>query len=788
MVGGQMKIKTLLLAGMKRQKNSIVAIIILMLLMTLSFTMAVTIYLNAGSYIKQEMERLGYGDLTAWVSECEDISGLVLEIEEQELVERVSVQPLIFSAYSIHEYHSDNEGELISYDPEHMQYRFLNTEQNGYQAITEIKPGEIYLSPVLRASAGVEIGDTVSFELERSGQDKAFTVAGFFEDPFMGSSMIDMKSFLICKEDYVDVQQRLETASDFNILGRESAMLHIFGTEEVMSVSELNQQLNASTSLGRYSEMVYSFDTIYGFMLILQNIFTGFLIVFAILLLVVFLIVTGNGIRNAITQEYQDIGILKTVGCTAAEIRRVQVLQYGIPILTGMVLGILLSIMMVRGAVQMTVTSTGILMPTKIPVEMIGIFLVGILFLLFMFIWKMTHRILEIRPIEAIQGREEGISEVGMRLPISSHSLHFSMALRQLSFGWKKYIGVCLIMAMLTLFASVVGRMNSWIGAQGEGLMNAFSVAEHDLGVQPTRTDVDMQEIEKIIGSYSAIRSTYQIAMQSGTVNGVNYTINVLDQPERFHMLSGQRCEGENQIVVTEFVAEDLGIAAGDEVTVSSGGKTGIYQVTGIYECANGMGANVGMSRKGYAEIGDVNEPIWCYHYIFENGEVRDAVMEELSSRYRVEVALHTNSWSGLDGIVNTLHILVAFMYMIVAIVVCIVILLSANRVLHAEQKDLAIYKSCGFTSVKLEISFGLRYGIAAAVGAVVGLVMSGFLANYAVTWILRNFGIGEFKPVISLWNIVFPAVVIILLALAFALLASYKIKKVPVTQLLADE
>ena len=39
----------------------------------------------------------------------------------------------------------------------------------------------------------IQVRDTITFPIARSGGDMAFTVAGFFEDPFMGSSMIGMK-------------------------------------------------------------------------------------------------------------------------------------------------------------------------------------------------------------------------------------------------------------------------------------------------------------------------------------------------------------------------------------------------------------------------------------------------------------------------------------------------------------------------------------------------------------------------------------------------------------------
>lgn len=40
----------------------------------------------------------------------------------------------------------------------------------------------------------------------------------------------------------------------------------------------------------------------------------------------------------------------------------------------------------------------------------------------------------------------------------------------------------------------------------------------------------------------------------------------------------------------------------------------GVYEVSGIYQCANDMGANIGMSREGYLKIGHDEERLWCSH------------------------------------------------------------------------------------------------------------------------------------------------------------------------------
>lgn len=58
------------------------------------------------------------------------------------------------------------------------------------------------------------------------------------------------------------------------------------------------------------------------------------------------------------------------------------------------------------------------------------------------------------------------------------------MALRQLTAGARRYSGACIVAILLVFFASMIGRMDTWLGADGKGMMDAFNPADHDIGVQ----------------------------------------------------------------------------------------------------------------------------------------------------------------------------------------------------------------------------------------------------------------------------------------------------------------
>lgn len=63
-----MENKIICRVGIKRHKGSLLGITFLLFLTALSLSTVLTVYLGGDRYIQQEMQRVGFGNLTAWVS------------------------------------------------------------------------------------------------------------------------------------------------------------------------------------------------------------------------------------------------------------------------------------------------------------------------------------------------------------------------------------------------------------------------------------------------------------------------------------------------------------------------------------------------------------------------------------------------------------------------------------------------------------------------------------------------------------------------------------------------
>ncbi len=408
-----MEIKTLWLADSRRHKGSLAGIFVLIFLVSVSLVSVITVWKNSGQYVKDEMERLGFGSITAWVSGISDIEMLTKQIDGLSDVEKTGIQPIIFSEYEVNGQESDSEGQLITYEPERYAYHIFSDNLKGYGTEAVIQPGEIYVSPSLHSMFGVKLGDEITFPIARNGRKVTFTVKGWFEDPFMGSSMIGMKSFLICEKDHEKIAEMIYEAK-IDALARDGYMVHIFQSESESAV-QLNAVLNRDTALLQYAEFTHSDSAIYGFMMTLQNVFTGLLLAFVLILILVSMIVMGHSISSSQEQDMTDTGILKTIGFTTKKLQRIQMLLYLVPVFLGIVTGVLGAVPVSLAFSRMTMTTTGLLIPAGIPFAVCIPALLFVFGILAGFVWLRTAQLEKITPMKAIRDgdRKGGIERAG---------------------------------------------------------------------------------------------------------------------------------------------------------------------------------------------------------------------------------------------------------------------------------------------------------------------------------------------------------------------------------------
>lgn len=766
---------------MKRQKGSFIGILLLIFIITVSLCAVLTIWGNAHAYEEEQIDRIGYGDITAWVLDSSDVEGLTEQILSVDAVEKVEKQPCVMVNYHVNGHDAGGNGIITAYGTEQYDYYIYNESLTGKKEAPEpLKEGEVYVSPAFCSLYDAQIGD--SFEVEITGDEDVacYTIRGFFEDPVAGSAMMGMKMVLMGREDMSRLAEQLEAAGA-SAAGAAANMLHIYKkTDSTLQAGEFQKMLNDETELAAGEGWVYQKSAITGFMLILQDVFSGFLMVFSGIMFVVAVIVIGYGISSSIEQDYVDMGILKALGFTKRDLQISQSIQYLSVVLGGMLLGIPVSKSAVGLINKMTVTATGLMLPEELSVKLCAAVLGMVLLLFAGFICGQTAKIGRITPIRAIRG---GAGDVYFKsrftAPVKKGGLGFWLALRQLVSGKKQYISACIVTALLVFFLSLTGRIGAWMGEDGKGLMDIFGMAPYDLGVRCQDEDTQ-QEIHRLIAARAEITKEYETMMEKAALNGMDYIMNIISRPDYYNILDGRTCSYDNEVVVTDIVAKELDAAIGDTVEVIYQGRSAEFIISGIYQCANDMGANFGVSQEAFYRLGGGGQDQRFYTcYQFEDSSKETEIADMLRDVYGESVKLDENTWSGTESILLAMNALEILMYVVTIVFILVVVFMTGNKILYKEQRDLGIYKSLGFASGQLRIAFALRFAIVAVAGTVLGTAFSAWLTDSVVGAFLKFFGISRFASELNPCQMIAPGILVTFLFFIFAYLAAGKIKKV---------
>lgn len=770
---------------MKSQKGSLIGIFMLVLIITASLCAVISVWSNSNDYEKERIEQAGYGDIAYWLSEIPNRDELAAQVEALEEVEKAEVQEMI----AFHRYFVQGQTEgvagsihLLSWEDCGKNYQVYDEDMEGLQEMPEkLRDGEVYVSPSFCALYDVQTGDTLELLAKEGGTAKVFTIKGFFEDPVAGSAMMGMKQMLVTENDMQTLSGMLDEAGKY-AQGERYNVFHLFRVKDsVLSDGEFQKIVNTGTDLAAEAGFSYSKETIMGFMLILYHIFAGFLLVFVMVLLVVAMLIIGHSISSGIEQNYMNMGILKAIGYTQHDLRVVWLLQYLIVIVCGMGIGIPVSSFVVRKINRLTITVTGLFVPSDIPIGRSLLALGVILLVMMAFICMKTAKIGRITPIRAIRGGAEDVYfKSRFMAPIRKRGLHFWLAYRQLVSGKKQYISACLVASLLVFFLSLTARMDAWLGPDGKGLMDSFSASRYDLGVKCTDEET-AEEIEEILEERAGITDSYQFVMNRASVGQIEYLMNIISEPEYFNVLLGRSCLYQNEIVVTQSVADELRIGTGDTVAVAFGGKELDFIVSGIYQCANDMGENFGISKEGFERFlePDAEKESYYTYYLFQNAAMTEEIAEFLKETYGDGVFIDENTWSGVDIIILALSTLMVFMYFVTIVFVLITVTLTGSKILYKEQHDLGIYKSLGYESGKLRLAFSLRFVIVSAAGSAMGILMSAALTDMFAGAMLKMCGISRFTSHLSPFRMALPAMIVSALFFLFAWFAAGRVRKV---------
>lgn len=784
------EILMLLRANIRASKKNFVSIVVLLFIMSVSVTTVMTVRNNSEERVDTAAKEDGFGDLWAsFVDMRVQESGITVDelqnrTEQCSLVDKVQVSHIVWAdMWNINNSNTNNSILLMEYGNGGIEHKFFSPdEKNILEKAPSLKKGEVAVPIAYQSLFDCKIGNILHIEANKQNYD--LKVKYFIEDPIMGSSMIGLKTLLISEEDMKQFRGICEETTKGAVAA--GSVFHVFQSEESnLSGVKFEQEVNKETGLTSYTTVKLTESQSRGYMLILINVFSGVLLGFVVLLVVVSLIIIGHSISNSMELDYVNLGVLKAVGFEKNKLKFVYVLQYMIAVFLGCILGFPCAIPLVSLINEFTKPVTGLQVATDIDyMASMGI-LLGIICLIVCFIIFKLRKMTQITPVRAIRGgRKEIYFKNRMQAGIRKKGLDFWMAFRQITSNKRQYLSGCLIAALLVFFLGMTSSMKVFIGSDGDNMNALFSAFEEDISIRyydETRKDALRKEAEELIESYSPITASFGVINQYLSIDGSQINCLIVEKYQALeNILKGRVCRYDNEILITEFLAKELEIEIGDSLMIQSGEKKAEYLVSGYYQNSNDMGSNFAMTADGYKRlVGEEFKQFGKIVYQIEDESQVDAICRALEEKYPEEkLQAGIYNFNGLDSIVSAVDAIVVLIYIIATIFVLIAILLICSKLFLKEQKDYGIYKAIGFDSMRLRRQFAVRFSVVAILGGILGVILYLAMGNMCAATIFYFVGVSSFEADTGLIPMILPFVFVAGLFGMFSWLAAGKIKK----------
>ena len=814
-------IMMVLRGNMRRNKGVHISVLVLMLIISLAFCSVLSYYTNSIRHDSEAMEEVGYGGMLAalYGENRLDAYGtsadkIIKNIGKCDAVQEVKAADVVYLLLKDCNGKGGNSSFVLNDTDSVLTYDQYDVDNK--MTDRRLEKGEVSVPFSFIGMYDCKIGDTV--ELGNDNGSYTFKVASFFEDPYMGSSVMGIKTILISDEDFADLKAKAaedhRSGLEDDKRSFELSKLIIIDKKPGLDLTEMEfeRELNNVSDFASYCWITLSKEQAGSYMLLMTKVFSAVLLIFVVLLLVAAMIVLGHNIGSSIEMDFVNIGILKAVGMTNASVKLALLAGYMCTVAAGLFAGIPLAIPILK-IINSARSSSGLEVPPDINVGLVLCVILAILLLVAAFIMLKTRRISEATPIKAIRGGRDSVhfSSV-LKLPVSGKKLGVSLAYRQFISEKKQYAAAIIVTAILAMFMILMNDMMRWFNSQNM-LVDMFSVTKYDLTASFVDEDTQ-KDIENVISEHTAYRK-YQMSSEYLLFDDVQMYCYIVEAPDMINTIrKGRTCTYDNEVLITQYVADGFHMNVGDTVTVKRGGVARKMVISGIYDSANDMGKNFAISKAAYSKFASeetvsesgvsgaakssLDEEEWsgkgiCYD--LDNTDECDAIIQEIDKRYGdnqgITYSIHSakDDFEEVAGTVNiAIQGLTLLTYMLGAVFVIVTVIIVCGKVLMREQKDIGIYKALGFTSFRLRCQLAVRFIVTAVVGSLLGIVLALIVSKPFFKAGFESFGIYSFNLSTSVISLVIPLVFMSVLFSVVAFIRAGNIRKVQPQVLIADQ
>ncbi|AST95404.1 ABC transporter permease [Shouchella clausii] len=632
----------------------------------------------------------------------------------------------------------------------------------------DVMEGEVAVPIYFMQQYNLKIGETITVKSGEYAKD--FVISDYARDYEMNSSLTSSKRFVLNQADYDEMYTMQAGEREYLI----EFKLTENGDSQAVQTAYIEAGLPANG------------PTVEGEVFLLFNALSDAAVAMVIILISMLMVVIAFlcirlTFLATIDEDVREIGVMKAIGISKKEIRKVYLTKYRIiSVIAGMT-GYLLSFFVVHlfnrnMRLYLSSDSSGIL-----PYVLSFAAPIVIYFLIVMYCKSVLKRIDKVSAVEALRSNmTEPGKKQNYRFPLL-HNRFFSvnryMGFRDVWIRFKIYRLLLLIYIVSTFMAilpmHVYNTMNS------PEFSTYMGIGKSDMRIDLRMTDTITADFTRLheelvndsdIEKHAAyITSAYQVKNTEGSWDYIYIEIGDFSLFP-LNYLEGRAPQGEGEISLSYANASANGLnkKVGDEVVVKAGGKEKTLTVTGIYQDIT----NGGKTAKAHTDLGINNDAVLWMHVSMNvaTGVNIQEKMNNYQTTYGFAKVTDIKEYTKqtLGNIIDQMGIIVIGGMIITVLMIVLITALFLRMLLSKDVSQIAIMRSIGLTSKQIRHQYMAGTLMVLVLGILFGALASNYIGEFLVSLAMSFMGAAKIELVQVAWQtwLLWPLLLIVTVAI----------------------
>lgn len=612
-----------------------------------------------------------------------------------------------------------------------------------------LESGEIAFSKLEAEENGLWIGDKVRIKVGEVEQE--FTVAAIAKDAVFGSAMMGFKRLVISQEDFDCF------ANQGNLVYTKIYCVNYTDKDTFKRDWQAQNFSVISMVEKNLVSMCYIFDMLIAAVLIIVSV---------CLILIAFLVLRFT-ILFTLQEDFREIGIMKAIGLKNAGIKGIYLVKYFAIAVIAAAIGMILSFPF--GEMLLTQTIANLVVGQANQNFLLHMLCaVGVVGVVLLFCNFSADRMKKYSAIDAIRNGSNGERyQVKSRMKLWRRKRMqpgFYMACNDIFSNPRRFailgITFCIGTLLILLPLSALHTLT------GEHIVEAFSIAPSDAYIDNGKGDNYVAEksldyIQKDLEAMEAVLRDNGLDAKTGV--DIGYTIPCYSNDEKelfsyftfqefgswersYNVLEGREPVAEDEIMLTDLTAKEMGVSIGDTITYQYADKKQKFIITGIFQSLMNMGNGFRVSRAAKLDESYFSGCL-CVQVEVADMDSEDAcqLIRDIFPDYKVMNSLEfINILDG--GIADTLKMVTWFITAVVLLINSLITVLMMKAMMARERGDIALLKSIGFSNHDVRRWQTERILLILILSIVAGTLLSKLLAPVTIAPIFGMMGANKMK------------------------------------------